>query len=191
MLLLLTAAIDVLRPAACDDGSSLCTSPSKHQYAVLYVALGLASLGVAGTRFTIAPMGANQFDKPKHQAIFFDWYIFAFYTSFAISTTAIVYVEDNISWSWGFGISLACNILGLAMFLVGKRFYHHVKEQGGSPFIKLARVIVAAIRKRRVPLAEQTQNYYHDPSDTTTITASPVPTKFFKYTSIFVIVLLT
>ncbi|XP_009595746.1 protein NRT1/ PTR FAMILY 2.7-like [Nicotiana tomentosiformis] len=181
LFLLLTAAIDVLRPAACDDGSSLCTSPSKHQYAVLYVAMGLASLGVAGTRFTIAPMGANQFDNPKHQAIFFDWYIFAFYTSFAISTTAIVYVEDNISWSWGFGISLAFNILGLAMFLIGKRFYRHVKEQGGSPFVNLARCIVAAIRKWRVPLSEQTQSYYHDPSDTTTITTSPVPTKFFKF----------
>ncbi|MCD7465980.1 hypothetical protein HAX54_002279 [Datura stramonium] len=183
LLLLLTAAIDALRPAACDDGSSLCTNPSKHQYVVLYVALALASLGIAGTRFTIAPMGANQFDKPKHQAIFFDWYIFAFYTSFAISTTAIVYVEDNISWTWGYGISVACNILGLVIFLVGKRFYRHVKEQGGSPFVNLARVVVAAIQKWRegVPLSEQTQHYYHDPSDKTTLTTSPIPSKFFKF----------
>ncbi|KAM3398601.1 protein NRT1/ PTR FAMILY 2.7 [Capsicum galapagoense] len=181
LLLLLTAAIDVLRPVACDDGSSLCTDPSKHQYVVLYVALGLASLGIAGTRFTIAPMGANQLDKPKHQAIFFDWYIFAFYTSFAISTTAIVYVEDNVSWSWGYGISLACNILGLAIFLVGKRFYRDVREQGGSPFINLACVVVAAIQKWRVPLSEQTQHYYHNPSNKIPMTTSPVPTESFKF----------
>ncbi|KAH0777345.1 hypothetical protein KY290_008756 [Solanum tuberosum] len=150
LLLLFTSAIDVLRPPPCDDGSSLCTSPSTHQYAVLYVALALASLGVAGTRFTIAPMGANQFDKPKHQAIFFNWYIFAFYTSFAVSTTVIVYVEDN--------------------------------EQGGSPFVNLARVIVVAIQKWRVPLSEQTQHYYHDPSDTTTtLTITQIPTKSFKF----------
>lgn len=177
-LLLLTAAIDALRPPACDDGSSLCTNPLTHQYAVLYVGLALASLGVAGTRFTIAPMGASQLDKPKHQAIFFDWYIFAFYTSFGISTTALVYVEDNISWSWGFGISLAFNILGLAVFLVGKRFYRHVKEQGGSPFVNLARVVVAVIQKWRVPLSEQNQHYYHDPSDRST--SLTTPTKFFK-----------
>ncbi|XP_060168878.1 protein NRT1/ PTR FAMILY 2.6-like [Lycium barbarum] len=181
LLLLLTATIDVLRPPACNDGSSLCASPSKHQYTVLYVAMVLASLGVAGTRYTIAPMGANQFDKPKHQAIFFNWYIFAFYTSFAVSTTAIVYVEDNVSWAWGFGISMACNILGLVMFLAGKRFYRRVKEQGGSPFVNLARVIVAAIQKWRVPLSEQTQHYYHDPSDRTTLTTSPIPTKFLKF----------
>ncbi|WMV56367.1 hypothetical protein MTR67_049752 [Solanum verrucosum] len=182
LLLLFTSAIDVLRPPPCDDGSSLCTSPSTHQYAVLNVALALASLGVAGTRFTIAPMGANQFDKPKHQAIFFNWYIFAFYTSFAISTTAIVYVEDNVSWSWGYGISMTFNILGLAMFLIGKRFYRDVKEQGGSPFVYLARVIVVAIQKWRVPLSEQTQHYYHDPSDTTTtLTKTQIPTKSFKF----------
>ncbi|XP_060168879.1 protein NRT1/ PTR FAMILY 2.7-like [Lycium barbarum] len=181
LLLLLTAAIDVLRPLPCDDGSSLCASLSKHQYAVLYVALALASLGVAGTRFTIAPMGANQFDKPKHQEVFFNWYIFAFYTSFAVSTTAIVYVEDNVSWAWGFGISMALNILGLVIFLSGKRFYRHVKEQGGSPFVNLARVLVAAIQKWRVPLSEQTQNYYHDPSDKITVTTSTIPTKFFKF----------
>ncbi|CAN4119027.1 unnamed protein product [Withania somnifera] len=181
LLLLLTAAIDALRPPACDDGSSLCASPSKHQYVVLYVALALASLGVAGTRFTIAPMGANQFDKPKHQASFFDWYIFTFYTSFAISTTAIVYIEDNISWTWGFGISIAFNILGLIIFLAGKRFYRNVKEQGGSPFVNLARVVVVAIQKWRVPLLEQTQHYYHDPSDKTTLTTCPIPTKSFKF----------
>ncbi|XP_004251278.1 protein NRT1/ PTR FAMILY 2.7-like [Solanum lycopersicum] len=176
LLLLLTSAIDVLRPPSCDDGSSLCTSPSTHQYAVLYMALALASLGIAGTRYTIAPMGANQFDKPKHQAIFFDWYIFAFYTSFAISTTVIVYVEDNVSWSWGYGISMAFNILGLAMFLIGKRFYRDVKEQGGSPFVNLARVMVVAIQKWRVPLSEQTQHYHHDH-----LTTSQIPTKSFKF----------
>ncbi|KAH0777346.1 hypothetical protein KY290_008757 [Solanum tuberosum] len=96
---------------------------------------------------------------------------YVFFTAF------IVYVEDNISWAWGLGISLACNILGLAIFLAGKHFYRHVKEQGGSPFVNLARVVVVATQKWRVPLSEQTQHYYHDPNDKTTL----VPTKFFKF----------
>ncbi|XP_060168877.1 protein NRT1/ PTR FAMILY 2.7-like [Lycium barbarum] len=181
LLLSLTAVINALRPLACGDGSNFCTSPSTNQYVFLYVALALASIGVGGTRFTIAPMGAYQFDKPKHQAMFFDWYIFIFYLCWALSTAFIVYVEDNVSWAWGYGISLACNVLGLAIFLAGKRFYRHVKEQGGSPFVNLARVIVAAIQKWRVPLSEQTQHYYHDASDKTTLTTSPIPTKFFKF----------
>ncbi|KAG5578554.1 hypothetical protein H5410_058688 [Solanum commersonii] len=176
LLLLLTITIDALRPQACGDGSNLCTSPSTNQYVFLYVSLALASIGIAGTRFTIAPMGAKQFDKPKHQAMFFDWYIFIYYFCWALSTAFIVYVEDNISWAWGLGISLACNILGLAIFLAGKRFYRHVKEQGGSPFVNLARVVVVATQKWRVPLSEQTQHYYHDPNDKTTL----VPTKFFN-----------
>nr|XP_025883970.1 protein NRT1/ PTR FAMILY 2.7-like [Solanum lycopersicum] len=121
-------------------------------------------------------MGAYQFDKLKHQTMFFDWYIFIFYLCWALSTAFIVYVEDNISWAWGFGISMACNILGLAIFLAGKRFYRHVKVQGGSPFVNLARVVVAATQKWRAPLSEQTQHYYHDH-----LTTSPIPTKSFKF----------
>ncbi|MCD7465979.1 hypothetical protein HAX54_002278 [Datura stramonium] len=127
-------------------------------------------------------MGAYQFDKPKHQAMFFNWYIFIFYLCWALSTTFIVYVEDNIGWLWGFGISVASNILGLTIFLAGKQFYRHIKEQGDSPFVNLARVVVAAIQNWRegVPLSEKTQHYYHDASDKTTLTTSPIPTKFFK-----------
>ncbi|WMV56368.1 hypothetical protein MTR67_049753 [Solanum verrucosum] len=55
LLLLLTITIDALRPQACGDGSNLCTSPSTNQYVFLYVSLALASIGIAGTRFTIAP----------------------------------------------------------------------------------------------------------------------------------------
>ena len=107
--------------------------------------------------------------------MFFDWYIFIFYLCWALSTAFIVYVEDNISWAWGFGISMACNILGLAIFLAGKRFYRHVKVQGGSPFVNLVRVVVAATQKWRAPLSEQTQHYYHDH-----LTTSQIPTKSFK-----------
>ncbi|KAK4709545.1 hypothetical protein R3W88_030470 [Solanum pinnatisectum] len=177
LLLLLTTIFDALRPQACGDGSNLCTSPTTNLYVFLYVSLALASIGIAGMHFTIAPMGAKQFDKQKHQAMFFDWYIFIYYFCWALSTAFIVYVEDNISWAWGLGISLACNILGLAIFLAGKRFYRHVKEQGGSPFVNLARVVVIATQKWRVPLSEQTQHYYHDPNDKTTL----VPTKFFTF----------
>lgn len=57
-LLLLTVTLDGLSPPAC---SNLCTPPSTTQYAVLYSSLALVSIGIAGTRFTLATMGANQF----------------------------------------------------------------------------------------------------------------------------------
>lgn len=177
MLLLLTAAINHLRPPACENGSNMCKYPSELQLAIIYLALVLASLGNAGTRFTIAPMGADQFDSPKHQGIFFNWYIFTMYTATVISSTAIVYVQDSISWTLGFILCAVANVLGLAIFLAGGRFYRIDKPQG-SPFKSLAQVIVAAFSKRKVVLLENGEDKYHDLDATKSVAKNPTP--FFR-----------
>ncbi|XP_040991174.1 protein NRT1/ PTR FAMILY 2.7-like isoform X2 [Juglans microcarpa x Juglans regia] len=125
VLLELTATLDSLRPQSCDDGSSLCTPPSKLQYAILYTALALACIGCG-----------------------------------SVSSTVIVYIEDNLSWRLGFGLSAIANFIGLAFLLLGNRFYLHVKPHG-SPFTGLIRVIVATIRKRKVQLSSKTEDYYY------------------------------
>nr|GLL31046.1 protein NRT1/ PTR FAMILY 2.7-like [Ipomoea trifida] len=124
-------------------------------------------------------MGADQFDTPKQRQVSFNWYVFTLYTSSVIATTAIVFVEDNVSWAWGFGICVAFNVVGLAVFLSGKRFYRRVMAQG-SPFIGLARVLVAALRKRGEPVLSEGAVYYHDPQVEAIKTATPTPTQFFK-----------
>nr|GMD18947.1 protein NRT1/ PTR FAMILY 2.7-like [Ipomoea batatas] len=179
VLIVLTASIDSLRPAEC-DGSSGCIKPTTVQYAVLYAGLALMCIGVAGTRFTIATMGADQFDTPKQRQVSFNWYVFTLYTSSVIATTAIVFVEDNVSWAWGFGICVAFNVVGLAVFLSGKRFYRRVMAQG-SPFIGLARVLVAALRKTGEPVLSEGAVYYHDPQVEAIKMATPTPTQFFKF----------
>uniref|UniRef100_A0A0V0GS13 Putative ovule protein n=1 Tax=Solanum chacoense TaxID=4108 RepID=A0A0V0GS13_SOLCH len=80
-------------------------------------------------------MGVNQFHKPNHQAIFFYWYTYALYTSNAIGSTVLLYIEDNVSWVLGFAICVALNILELAIFLSGRRFYRYIEAQQESPFM--------------------------------------------------------
>lgn len=147
--LTLTATIHSLRPQPCDhNGSIPCSSsPSKLQYTILYSSIILASLGSGGSRFTTATLGANQYDAIKDQNIFFNWFFVTLYAGFVASSTAIVYIQDNVSWGWGFGIGLAANVVSLAIFLLGNRFYRLDKPRG-SPFTALARVLVAAARKR-------------------------------------------
>lgn len=175
-LILLTAAVHQLRPPPCETGSSLCRNPSGIQLAVLYTGLALASLGNAGTRFTIATIGSDQFSNQKHQRVFFNWYIIAMYMSGVISSTAIVYVEDNVSWTLGFSLSAAANVVGLAVFLSGRRFYRVVKPQG-SPFTNLARVVVAATCRRQLILSEKAEDYHHGELSRT---SGVNPTQFFR-----------
>ncbi|XP_052171043.1 protein NRT1/ PTR FAMILY 2.7-like isoform X3 [Diospyros lotus] len=186
VLLMLTATVDSLRPLPCESSTNSCAAPSKAQYAVLYTALALAIVGVSGTRYTIGTMGADQFDQPKHHGTFWNWFIFTLYTSSAISSTLIVYVEDNVSWGLGFGLCAVANVVGLAVFVLGRRFYRHVKPQG-SPFLGLARVVVAAVRKRKVApaveISEESEDYYYyqKPESGATKAVAATPTKAFRF----------
>ncbi|KAL2471250.1 Protein NRT1/PTR FAMILY 2.7 [Abeliophyllum distichum] len=179
ILFFLMATVDGLRPQSCQNNSSLCTAitPSKTQYAMLYLALTLVAVGLGGSRFTIATMGANQFTRAKHQETYFNWYFFTLYLATVVSSTAIVYVEDNVSWIWGFGLCIMANVLGLIIFLLGKRYYY-IDKPLGSPFTSLAQVIVASFRKKRVAVSSQSPDYYY--GDGLQKKIDELPTKRFR-----------
>ncbi|CDP08945.1 unnamed protein product [Coffea canephora] len=180
VLFTFTAALSTLRPKPCSD-SSLCEGPSEFQYAILILAMGLGSIGAAGTRFTMGTMGANQLDNPKHQENFFNWFLFTWNTASIIAATAIVYVQDDVSWAWGFGICVVANVLGLIIFLAGRRFYRNVKPQG-SPFKSLACVIIAAISKRKLQLSAKAQDYHNEIiGDEGKQPVAAAPTESFKF----------
>ncbi|KAL0418156.1 UNVERIFIED_CONTAM: protein NRT1/ PTR FAMILY 2.7 [Sesamum radiatum] len=179
ILLVLTVTVDGLRPPDCETGSSFCANPSRIQYAILFAALALVSMGLGGTRFTLTTIGANQFNRLKHQTTYFNLYFFTLYFSSFISATGIVYVEDNLSWVWGYGICIAGNMMGLAMFLAGSRFYYRDKPQG-SPFMSLARVVVACVRKRNAGVSSESANYYYGDADGVKGAGEEAPTKSFR-----------
>ncbi|OMO71175.1 Proton-dependent oligopeptide transporter family [Corchorus capsularis] len=178
ILLSLTAMLEPLRPAPCQNGSSMCPIPSKVQFSVLYSGIALASIGVAGTRFTIAAMGANQFEESKDQRIFFNWFAVTLYTSMVLGATVIVYIEENVSWTLGYCLCFAVNVVGLAILLLGRRYYRHVKPQG-SPFTRLAHVITATILKRKIPLSSRAEDYYYH-KDGASEKGASMPTKSFS-----------
>ncbi|KAK9283829.1 hypothetical protein L1049_012083 [Liquidambar formosana] len=179
IMLVLIASLHSFRPPPCTTGSFTCETPSNLQYAVLYAALALAAIGLGGTRFTLATMGANQFDKADHRGIFFNWFFLSLYMANVISLTAIIYIQDNVSWAIGFGICIVANVIGLAVFLLGKRFYRHIKPEG-SPFTSIARVIVASLRKRKMLGNFDSQDYYHGSSGTSKMPYR-TPTESFRF----------
>ncbi|KAF9598397.1 hypothetical protein IFM89_027830 [Coptis chinensis] len=182
LLLTLTASLQSLRPQLCNKALlETCETPSQFQFAILFSAMTLVALGMGGTRFTIAAMGADQFDKAKDQGTFFNWYFFTLYLALVIGITAIVYVEDNVGWGLGFGLCLGINAVGLAVFLLGKRYYRHIKPRG-SPFTNLARVVVAAIRKKKVlSVSSESKDYYYGDISTENKLAVQGPTSSFRF----------
>lgn len=181
VLLTLTALIGSLRPPPCETGSSLCQTPSRLQFTTLYAAIVLASIGFGAMRFILGTFGANQHNTPKSQGVFFNWFFFVIYAASMASSVGIVYVEDSVSWGLGFGLCSAANFFGLAIFLLGFRFYRYDKPQG-SPYTGLARVLVSAIRKRKISVTSQVDDYYHGKDVSNTI-LSPTPSHGLRYGS--------
>ncbi|GFP83810.1 protein nrt1/ ptr family 3.1 [Phtheirospermum japonicum] len=143
----------LLRPPPCPTQEN-CQEASNSQLWVLYVALLLTSLGTGGIRPCVVTFAADQFDMSRSKTEsrswnFFNWYYFCMAVASLLALTVVVYVQDNIGWAWGLGIPTIAMGLSLVAFILGAHLYKKIKP-GGSPFVRVAQVIVAALRKRKV-----------------------------------------
>ncbi|KAL5225391.1 hypothetical protein ABZP36_012030 [Zizania latifolia] len=165
LLLTVSAAVPVFRPPPCkafgagggSGGGGACQEAAPWQLAVLYVSLLLNSVGAGGYRPCIVAFGADQFDESEAAERartwgFFNWYYFCNGASQLVAVTAVLYVQDNVGWGWGLGVPTFCMAVSVAAFVGGYPLYRRL-DPVGSPFTRLAQVAVAAVRKRRVPMA--------------------------------------
>ncbi|TKY48486.1 NRT1/ PTR FAMILY 2.6 [Spatholobus suberectus] len=180
IIIVLTTIINSLKPNPCSNGSNLCNSPSKFQYAVLYGGIALSAIGFGGARFTTASLGANQFNEAKHQDVFFNWFFLTWYIASVVSFTGLFYVQDNVSWAWGFGVCSLGNLIGLVILLLGYRFYRPDDAQG-SAFLDLARVLVASIRKWKSQLSSTAKDYYNAHDEIVPVQPVAIPGKRLRF----------
>mgnify|MGYP003702074061 CR=1 FL=1 len=153
LLLTVSAAMPVFRPPPCSGagGAGACDEAAPWQLAVLYAALLLNALGAGGYRPCVVAFGADQFDESEAAERartwgFFNWYYFCNGASQLVAVTAVVYVQDNVGWGWGLGVPT----FSMAVSVAGYPRYRRL-HPSGSPCTRLAQVVVAAVRKRRVP----------------------------------------
>lgn len=158
LVLTLTAAISKLHPPHCGP-SGPCSGPTSWQMAFLLSGLGFLVVGAGGIRPCNLAFGADQFNPNTESGkkginSFFNWYYFTFTFAMMVSLTIIVYVQTNVSWAWGLAIPAFLMFLSCAMFFMGSKIYVKVKPDG-SPLTSAARVIVTAVKKRRLQSPEQ------------------------------------
>lgn len=148
----ISATLPHLRPPPCPTQEN-CVEASTQQLWVLYIALLLTSLGTGGIRPCVVTFAADQFDMSKAKTEsrswnFFNWYYFCMGVASLLALTVVVYIQDNVSWSWGLGIPTIAMALSLVAFILGAPLYKRIKP-GGSPYVRVVQVIVAAVRKRK------------------------------------------
>lgn len=164
-LLTLSVSLPALRPPPCKDANvDNCKEANTLQLAVFFGALYILALGTGGTKPNISTIGADQFDdfEPKEKAqklSFFNWWMFSIFFGTLFANTILVYIQDNVGWTLGYGLPTLGLAISIVIFLVGTPFYRH-RLPTGSPFTRMARVIMAALRKWKVTIPNDPKGLY-------------------------------
>ncbi|KAI6705362.1 hypothetical protein NL676_008324 [Syzygium grande] len=164
-VLTLAVSLPGLKPPQCSEANvDNCKKASTLQLAIFYGALYTLAVGTGGTKPNISTMGADQFDdfdtkEKAHKLSFFNWWMFSVFFGTLFANTVLVYIQDNVGWALGYGLPTLGLAVSVAIFLAGTPMYRH-RVPAGSPFTRMARVIVAAARKWRVRVPSDPKELY-------------------------------
>lgn len=164
VLLSLTVTLDNLKPPSCTaSGITVCPKPSGATVNMFFIAIYIIALGTGGYLPAFLTMGADQLDSAKQRTTFFGWLFFCTNVGTVLANTVFVYVENQGNWALGYWLATGVGGMAVLMFCIGVPTYRHYKP-GGNPFTRVARVVVAMLRKWRVKVPED-ENKLHEWSD--------------------------
>ncbi|CAH2047991.1 unnamed protein product [Thlaspi arvense] len=105
--LTLSASVPGLKPEECVSVLALCPPATTLQYSVFFSGLYLIALGTGGIKPCVSSFGADQFDDTDpservRKASFFNWFYFSINIGSFVSSTLLVWVQENSGWGLGF-----------------------------------------------------------------------------------------
>ncbi|XP_010937011.1 protein NRT1/ PTR FAMILY 8.3 [Elaeis guineensis] len=172
--LTLSASVPGFRPSSCVK--SVCPEANPAQYAIFFLGLYLIALGTGGIKPCVSSFGADQFDDTDSaervkKGSFFNWFYFSVNIGALISSSFLVWVQDNYGWGLGFGIPTLFMALAIISFFSGTTLYRFQKP-GGSPITRVCQVAVASLRKWKLDVPYDSSLLYELPEKTSAIEGS-------------------
>jgi peptide/histidine transporter 3/4 len=142
-----------------DNTFIFCSQQS--QVILFFISLYLVAIGQGGHKPCVQAFGADQFDEQhpkehKARSSFFNWWYFTMVAGFTATLSILNYIQDNYSWVLGFGIPCVVMIIALIVFLLGTTTYRfNIRDNDNSPFLRIGRVFIAAVRNWRNTLSSK------------------------------------
>ncbi|KAG0596117.1 hypothetical protein M758_UG225700 [Ceratodon purpureus] len=165
----MSVTVPALKPPECKGvgpgPNNLCPSATKLQVGFFYFALYLMAVGAGGIKSCVTAFAGDQFDildpvEAKRKMSFPNWWFVSISFGTMLSVSLLVYTQDTIGWSWGYGIPTAIAGLATLFYFICTPLYrtHHIR--GGSPFTRVAQVLVSAARNWRVSVPSDPELLY-------------------------------
>ncbi|KAL4021858.1 hypothetical protein IC575_020681 [Cucumis melo] len=154
-LILLTMSAFVPNFKPCESNDHVCLQPRKTHEIIFFLAIYLISIGTGGHKPSLESFGADQFDddhskERKKKMSYFNWWNFGLCSGLLFGVTIIVYIQDHVSWGAAYVILTTVMVISIFIFIAGRPFYRY-RQPSGSPLTPLLQVLIAAIRKRKLP----------------------------------------
>ncbi|RZC75812.1 hypothetical protein C5167_000144 [Papaver somniferum] len=151
------------------EGDKSCPYPSSVQESFFFLSLYLVAIGSAGNQSCAPAFGADQFDgqnlsECESKSSFFTWVQIGSSAGSVLSNTILNYIQDNLGWGLGFGISCISSTVALIVFLFGIKTYRYsvIDEENENPLLGIIEVLVASVKNWSI----------HSPSSTSQEEAS-------------------
>ncbi|RZC75811.1 hypothetical protein C5167_000172 [Papaver somniferum] len=137
--------------------------PSTVQVSFFFLSLYLVVFGIAGNSTCGTAFGADQFDgdnlsECKSKSSFFTWKQIGGSVGMALSNTILNYIQDNLGWGLGFGISCISLIVALIIFVSAIKTYRYsVIDEGKQKQLSgTIEVLVATVKNWRISSPSKT-----------------------------------
>nr|GMC72057.1 protein NRT1/ PTR FAMILY 6.2-like [Ipomoea batatas]GME08494.1 protein NRT1/ PTR FAMILY 6.2-like [Ipomoea batatas] len=154
-ILAIATKLPQLRPPPCSAHQN-CEPANGFQMGILYLALYLIALGTGGLKSSVSGFGTDQFDeKDEKEKVQMNYFFHRFFFFVSMGTlaavTVLVYIQDEVGRSLGYGICSISMVVAMVLLLSGIKRYRY-KKSLGSPIVHILQVIQCAIRKRKMAL---------------------------------------
>ncbi|XP_013392509.1 solute carrier family 15 member 4 [Lingula anatina] len=112
--------------------------------------LFLVAIGTGGIKANVGPFGAQQLEDLGSDAVqsFFNWFYWFINLGSAVSFSIVAYIQQEISFFWGYLIPAVSLILANVIFFVAKNKYK-AHDPGESVLATTVSIIKEGVQKKR------------------------------------------
>ncbi|XP_071954266.1 solute carrier family 15 member 4-like [Antedon mediterranea] len=128
---------------------------------ILYIsALSLVAIGSGGIKTTVAPFGVQQLEDLGDGVIqtYFNWYYWFINIGSIIAYTIVVYIQQEISFAWGYTIPAASIIFAGLALLAGRKKYITTPPEG-SILSRMFNIVGQAISSSSCKTDEENSSF--------------------------------
>ncbi|KAJ7518506.1 hypothetical protein O6H91_21G071900 [Diphasiastrum complanatum] len=167
LLATLTTILPSLKPLPCSSTSVICQPASGKRKSTFYIAMYILGFGYGAFQPCNISLGADQFDEQHEtektrKSLFFNLVYVGSSCGGLIGNTFLIYLEQNVSYKWGFGVSSMLLGLAVVLYLFGIPILRHQKPKG-NPLTRVAQVLVATFWKWRLKTSSDGCQLYELP----------------------------